>query len=271
MVYVMMIALNEQKFIQSSLKAVLKRKEVGGVVVVEGADRQYPRATSDGLSVDDTARIVGGLIEKDDRIVYHRYGWADGGKLELRQGCIDLVYHRYEPKPNDWGLFVDADEVWSDGNWAKLMSAIIEKPHVGSLYFQFLHFWKTPDQIAVGGQWDSKLFRLFRFAEPNLKLTGHAQEPICENGQKISEKYGRADTTGIYLHHYGYCKDQKDVQDKIHYYAKRDTHLDVKDTWTDWGKGKETQPTHGGGSVEGYYGLHPKEVQSIFRNTALYE
>lgn len=242
------------------------------MVVVEGADRKYPKASEKGLSVDNTSKEISKVFKMfpNKKRVYRGMGFVDD-KIQLRQECIDIVYKRFRPSPSDWGLFVDADEVWSDGNWEKLMEALKLSSHAGSVYFNFLHFWKQPDLVAVGGQWDSKLFRLFRFVEPKLQLTGHAQEPVCQDGHKVSERYGRIDTSGIYLHHYGYCKDSDDVQNKIAYYAKRDTHLSVTDTWTDWEKGKDTQPTHGGGSVENYHGLHPIEVKPIFGKTALYD
>lgn len=261
MIYVMTIALNEEKFIRASLGSVLKRDNVGGVVVVEGADKKYPGANDKGLSVDNTELKIKSLDQ--EKLIYIRHGWAES-KTELRQKCISTVYKEFNPKPTDWGLFVDGDEVWSDLNWKKLTEALELSMHVGSVYFDFLHFWKTPDMVAVGGQWDSKLFRLFRFVEPNLRLAGHAHEPLCSSGKSVSEMYGKITTSGIYVHHYGYCKDQQDVQDKIKYYEIRDTHLNVKDTWTNWEKGQDTQPTHGGGSVEPFYGLHPIEIVEVY-------
>lgn len=231
---VMYIVLNEEKYIRRSLESVLNRKEVKEVVIIEGADRRYPRANKRGLSVDKTATKIKYLQKKHPKITFIRHGWAEN-KEELRQLCID------HSKKKGWGLYVDGDEVWEDREWEKLIQGIRDNADKGIIYFRHRHFWKTESQIAVGGQWDSYLFRLFRFTGDNT-ITFHGGAPTN------TKEYGVA-KLDVWVNHYGYCKDAQDVQDKIAYYKKRDTNLDVKDTWTDWKKGQPTSPTHGGGEV----------------------
>lgn len=243
------IVLNEQQYVRQSLESVLKRPEVKEVIIVEGADRRYPRANKNGLSVDDTARAIRSVIKRHPgkRIIYERHGWADGGKEELRQRCIDLS------SKQGWGLYVDGDEVWSDDNWQRLIDGIAANSDKGIIYYKHHHFWKRPDLVAVGGQWDQMLFRLFRFTGNN-KITFHGGAPTN------TKEHGIAKLPDVYVHHYGYMKSADDVKAKLAYYAKRDTKLTVKDTWTDWKEGKPTQPTHGGGTVEAYTGEHPEGI-----------
>jgi glycosyltransferase involved in cell wall biosynthesis len=256
----MFIVLNEEKFIEASLRAVLRRKEVAQVIVVEGADRRYPSASSEGLSTDSTSAIIK-KIKKEfpKRVIYEQVGWVDG-KEALRQKCIDLSDHE------GWGLFVDGDEVWGDPYWSRLMEAMKENPEIGVIYFKHLHFWKQPDLVAVGSQWESRLFRCFRFAEKDLKIVEHAGEPNLPVGGKLGGKYGRIIDNTVKLHHYGAMKNKKDILDKLEFYKKRDTNLEVKDTWSEWKEGEPTQWTQGNGTVKKYTGSHPKEVQNVLQS-----
>ena len=253
----MFIVLNEEKFIGASLRAVCKRSEVDKVIVVEGADRRYPRADEKGLSVDNTEEEIRKVMEEyPNKIIYEQMGWVSG-KEALRQRCIDLA------DQVGWGLFVDGDEVWGDYYWRKLVKKMRENPNAGVIYFKHLHFWKSLDMIAVGSQWESNLFRCFRFAEKGLEIKQHASEPTLVSGTRIGDKYGRVLDNSIKLHHYGAMKDVEDIKAKLDFYATRDTKLTVKDTWSDWKEGQETQWTAGGGSTERYSGSHPKEIKNI--------
>lgn len=252
----MFIVLNEEKFIGASLRAVCKRKEVDKVIVVEGADRRYKRANEKGLSVDNTEQEIRKVMKEYPNIIYEQMGWANG-KEALRQKCIDLS------DQTGWGLFVDGDEVWADYYWRKLIQKMRENPNAGVIYFKHLHFWKSLDTIAVGSQWDSNLFRCFRFAEKGLEIKQHASEPTLVSGTRIGDKYHRILDNSIKLHHYGAMKDVEDIKAKLDFYATRDTKLTVKDTWSDWKEGQETQWTAGGGSTERYTGSHPKEIKNI--------
>lgn len=252
----MYIVLNEQKFVGASLRSVLKRPEVNQVVIVEGADKRYPKASENGLSIDKTEKEIRKVIKDfpDKDIVYYQMGWVNG-KEELRNKCIELS------KQSGWGLFVDGDEVWSDYYWKKL-TKLMRETFKSVIYFRHLHFWKDKNTIAIGGQWDKHLFRCFRFVEKGLIIKQHASEPVS-NGIPIGDKYGREVDDSIFVHHYSGCKDGNDIRDKLEFYKKRDTNLNVRDTWTNYKKGDETQWTSQGGSVSEYKGKHPVEIKNI--------
>lgn len=252
----MMIALNEEQFIESSIRALIAKPEIDQIVIVEGADRKYPTATDDGLSVDNTSQIVEKLASECGKIQYMKMGWVDG-KEALRQRCIDEVP---SDDPDRWCLFVDADEVWSDSEFEKLIDEIKRHPQSGAIYFRHLHFWKKPGTIATGSMWDRPLFRLYRNAENGLKIHSHGNEPHLPNGKRLGDVYGRETNMNIKLHHYGYMKRGDDVRDKIEYYRRRDKGLNVIDTFSNWKQGDSTQPTHGGGTVSEYTGNHPKYI-----------
>lgn len=254
----MYIVLNEQKFIGASLRSVLKRKEVSQVTIVEGADKKYPRATDRGLSIDDTALVINEVQKEfpNKEVIYYQMGWVSD-KKDLRNKAIELS------KQSGWGLFVDADEVWSDTHWNKLINTMKENRSKGVIYFKHLHFWKDLNTIAVGSQWDSYLFRCFRFAEKGLEIKQHASEPVTKSGIPVGEKYGRVTKNDIKVHHYATLKNAQDIYDKLDYYKKRDTNLTVRDTWTNYKEGDETQWTTKGGTVKKFTGNHPKEIIDV--------
>jgi len=98
-----------------------------------------------------------------------------------------------------------------------------------------------------------------------LQLYHHGQDPLCKDGQRVSKKFGICYLDNVFVHHYGAIKDQKNILDKLEYYRRRDSKfgLVVKDTWSNWKEGEETQWTHSGGSVVPYSGDHPQEILEL--------
>ena len=258
---VITIALNEEKFINASLKSVIKHPNVKKVAVVEGAVNLFAHAcTKDGLSLDDTDEQVWMAMAEPNgnKIIYERYGWALD-KSELRNRALTLL-----GKGITHVLVVDADEVWMPEELDKLVQAMKDNPRNGVFLFKLLHFWHSKDMRAIGGQWESSLFRCFKFEDKSLHWGLHQLPVVNSEGKFINVTDGSILFEDISVHHYGYCKDEKDVKDKLEFYKKRDgDKLEVKDTWTNWKKGQPTQPTHGGGTAIKYTGKHPVEIEDI--------
>jgi hypothetical protein len=258
---VITIALNEEQYINASLNAVIKHPNIKKVAVVEGAVNLMAHAsTSDGLSIDGTDEQVYMAISEPhgNKIIFDRYGWAKD-KSELRNRALRLLGNNITHV-----LVVDADEVWKQDELDKLVKAIQDNPQIGVFLFNFYHFWKKKDLIAVGGQWNSMLFRCFKFADKTLHWERHEAPVVNSKGRMINKIDDLLRLEDVHVYHYGYLKEAKNVQDKLEYYKKRDgDYLKVKDTWTDWKKGDETQPTHGGGEAIKFEGEHPEEVRSI--------
>jgi len=258
---VIMIALNEQKFIEPALRALLVSPHIKKIAVVEGAVELYAHAaTTEGLSRDSTSTIIKRVItkyDKDGKIIYDRYGWAKD-KAELRNRCIDLLGTHV-----NWLLKVDADEVYKKEDLDTLAKIMQSDAAITTIYMKHLHFWKRKDLIAVGGQWDARLPRCFRFRDKTLRFRQHNLPPVNSRGENIEELGKRIDTDEVKIYHYGYMKDEKDVRAKLEFYKKRDKHLKVIDTFSNWKPGKPTQPTHQGGTVEKFKGKHPKVMRGV--------
>ncbi len=258
---VVMIALNEDKFIGASLRSVLDHKDIHKIAVVEGAVKLFAHASSEnGLSLDNTKKEVLKVIEEDEsgKIVYDRYGWAVN-KSELRNRALDLV-----GRDCNYIMVLDADEVWDQKELNKLISLIKKNEDASIIWYPAYHFWKSKDQITVGSQWDIHLFRFFKYEDKTLHWNKH-ETPVVNNRGELLNKIGKCITAdNIHFHHYGALKDKKRIQEKLEFYKKRDgDFLKVKDTWSDWKKGDETSWTHQGGEVIEFKGTHPKQVKGI--------
>ena len=253
---VVTIALNEDEYIDKSLRSVMKHPAVKKVAVVEGSVRKFAHAASkSGLSIDNTREKVLDVLQDDEegKIIYDRYGWAFD-KSELRNRAIDLLGDAI-----DYVLVVDADELWKTEDLDRLIGYFMKNLDKTVFWPSFYHFWKKKSQVAVGSQWDMPLFRCFKYSDKSFRFKEHHLPPRNEKGD-LATSQGEVFLDDVFVYHYGYMKSDERVQEKIKFYEKRDKQLFVKDTYTNWKPGQPTQPTHGGGSVEKFKGNHPKEI-----------
>lgn len=255
---VITIALNEEEFINPSLRSMLKMKNVKKIAVVEGCvSLNESQANEYGLSQDQTKNRIMNVIDSDPhgKIVYDRYGWAED-KAELRNRALDLL-----GKDVDYIMVVDADEVWKEEDFDILMRYIKSKPRTSVVWYPALHFWKSFDMVAVGGQWDAPLFRFFKYADKSLRWREHHTPVVNKEGISITALGQEAFINHVKFYHYGSIKPQSKILAKLEYYKKRDTDLNVVDTWSNWKPGDPTQWTHGGGTAIEYRGDHPEEIE----------
>lgn len=253
---VITIALNEDEYIDKSLRSVLKHKNVKKIAVVEGAVRKFAHAaTENGLSIDKTREKVVSVIKDDvdGKIIYDRYGWAFD-KSELRNRAIDLL-----GKGVDYVLVVDADELWKTEDLDRLIDTFENNMDKVVFWPKFYHFWKQKDLIAVGSQWDHPLFRCFKYSDKTFRFKEHHLPPRNKEGELATAK-GELFMDNVFVYHYGYMKSDERVQQKLEFYKNRDKQLFVTDTYTNWKPGQPTQPTHGGGDAIKFEGTHPKEL-----------
>lgn len=258
---VITIALNEGKFIKSSLRSVIKHPNIKKVAVVEGAVNLYPRANDKGLSVDNMPKQIREVQAQDyngEKIIYERYGWAKD-KSELRNRALTLL-----GKGITHVLVVDGDEVYKQEDLDNLVQAMTDNPKIGVFLYPFYHFWKQKNLVATGGQWDSQMFRCFKYSDKSLHWKRHELPVVDKKNVFINVSDGKLELDNVHVYHFGYMKDQEDVKAKLEYYKKRDGHiLNVKDTWSNWKVGEPTQPTHGGGQAVAFEGTHPDEVRGV--------
>jgi glycosyltransferase involved in cell wall biosynthesis len=256
---VITIALNEEEYIEQSLKAITRHPNVKKVAVVEGAVNLFAHAsTEDGLSKDKTSDKIHKVMKTNlgKKIIYERYGWAVD-KSELRNRALLLL-----GKDITHVLVVDGDEVWKQEDLDNLVKGMKENPGTGVFLFPFYHFWKQKNLIARGGQWESMLFRCFRYTNKSLHWNLHHLPVVDQDGKFLNVTHGSVVLPDVHVYHFGYVKNQENILNKLEYYKKRDgDKLKVKDTWSNWRMGKPTQPTHGGGTAVKFSGTLPEEMR----------
>lgn len=258
------IVLNEQEYIGASLTSMLKQRGVEKIAVVEGCVNLYGTENPElvnrsGLSIDNTKREILKIIKKDNegKIIYDRYGWARD-KSELRNRCLELLGSEM-----DYILVVDGDEVWKEEDFDKLIEFVSKNPDYSTIWFPTYHFWKKPDILAVDSQWDNYLFRFFKYEDKTLHWENHAS-PVVNTSEIPVNKLGKEKILNdVHFYHYGAMKESRNILGKLKFYKARDKVLTVKDTWSKWKQGGETQWTHGGGTVKKFTGKHPVEVKNI--------
>jgi len=257
---VVMCVLNEEKFVKSSLRSVIKHSNIEKVAVVEGCvTLNEGNANQQGLSLDNTAKEICKVINEENgrKIIYDRYGWA-GSKSELRNHALKML-----GDDMDYILVVDGDEVYKQIDLDKLVGSMIENPDATVFKIKHLHFWKDGKTLTVGSMWDAYLFRCFKYEDKTLHWERHEAPVVSRDGESVETLGKVVEFKKVFVYHYGYMKSNDEVKAKIDYYKKRDLKLTVKDTYSSWKKGEETQPTHQGGTIKKFKGTHPPEMRGL--------
>lgn len=273
-VYCIFIVINEEQYIAATLKSYLQRPEVQAIAVIEGADRLYQAAdVLMGLSLDNTADVAVATLKNagSGRNInamwnhqYHQYGWAEN-KAELWNAALNLLRGAWQPQPEDWIVMCSGDELYTDEQWGLLYQTMQANPEAKAIYITPYHFWKDFDHLTMGGQWDVAMPRAFRYCDDSIHFVEHNLPPLVTdgNGKAVGLAESEILWPAIHVHHYGAVKDGESIRAKLDYYKRRDDDLDVRDTWTNYKEGDETQWTHGGGYAVKTLADHPAEIREL--------
>jgi hypothetical protein len=158
----------------------------------------------------------------------------------------------------------DYDEFYFDADIDRIRKEFEMDKNLFVFKYRFNHFWHSTKQIAIGGQWESKMLRVVRWRNDFR----HQQ-----SFNYFTDKFGKAVDRPHYkvkaiedrlVYHMGYASKRKEVvQAKINYYKNRGIEANVKDTWTNWKEGENTQPTAGGGTVTNFTGTYPEGMKPL--------
>lgn len=223
------IVLNESQYIGANLRQ--HYDFVDRWIIVEGADRRYPsdRVTADGLSTDDTAKVVAAFDDPLRKIRFVQHGWA-ADKSELRNRYADLI-------DEDCVVIVfDADEFLSHEHLAWLIRQCETLPRPGTVRIPHVHYWKSAKQVIVGGYYDVPHDRAYRW-KAGCRYGGNHNHPEFPDGSLLRDSCcvkferqfgcGRQDGKWVYIQtephwqHFGFCKGAEHVADKNAYYVNR--------------------------------------------------
>jgi len=259
-----LIVLNGAEFLQKWLEWYYPiAKEI---IICEGAVEKYaevnPYLVKDGHSIDDTIKIIKDFNDKDGKIKFisrdNNGCWKD--KMEMQNIIAERVM-------GDIFFKVDFDEFYHYKGIERIRDEFTKDKNLTIFKFGFYHFWHSLRHYCVGGQWESRMFRVIRW-NPNFRFKQSFNYLVNTIDGKIVDRphFKVLETEEKLCFHLGYALKNDDlVRAKINYYKNRGIEKTVNDTWTNWkvGNNMPTSPTHGSGTVEEFKGQYP-EVLNYF-------
>ncbi len=217
------IVLNEADLLAVNLKNHYDMADK--IVIVEGADKRFPNATPEGLSIDATAEVVRSFPDPAAKITFIQHGWADD-KSELRNRYCELA-------ENGILIAVDADEFLSPLSAAMLLGRLRRLSGPGCVRIPHVHLWKNVRQCITGGYYSIPHHRSYRWVSGCRHPPQEHNHPafpdgklLCRHKVEVIESSYLSGSGGFtldspYWLHLGFCKPPTQIADKNRFYLNR--------------------------------------------------
>lgn len=171
-----------------------------------------------------------------------------GGRILSQQTNLALKKAR-EIEARGWAFYLQCDEVIDEREVAKLHADLERAAAEGcdAVRFRYLHFWQSPDRLAVGKRWYPHEIRAVRL-DSSLESYGDAQS--FRSPQKIFE-------SDCHIFHYGHVREPEAYvkkRNEFHRWWHSDAELPGKIAASQAGEKKE--------STIPYSGRHPRSIWS---------
>ena len=163
-----------------------------------------------GKGVDSTREMVEGIGDEKIRIIDSVWNekMCDRGFVYGQQKMIGQFNCS-----GDWAFYLEGDEVLHEDELDSIRSAMEVNLHsheVESLYFDFYHFYGTPNQIGIAG---------YRRAPRIIRNTIRSVAPdglfwVVLDGNKRG-RYPTARYAGGSIYHYGHCRSVAKMDAKV--------------------------------------------------------
>ena len=168
----------------------------------------------------------------------------------------------------DWAFYLEGDEVLHENEIEKIRQTMQENllnAEVEALYFDFFHFYGTPEQVGIAG---------YRRAPRIIRNTIRTFAPdglfwVVMNRNKTG-RYPKAKYAGGNIYHYGHCRSVSRMSEKLRQVGKY------------WGR--LHQEFHGYGNIDvaelrPFEGTHPQimsdwiasEAEQVFCQNSSYK
>jgi len=264
MIYVGMIAYNEELFIGASLKSIYDY--VDKIIVIDGS--------AWGPSTDKTAEIARSVGSKVEVVsgTYKREGGRH--KILQRQAYIDKM----EKGKDNWCILHDADEVFFKEQIKNLVGHIhTASPHTMLFHYPWVHFWKDCWHTIAGGNWsDPRAVGTFRLVD-GVRMYDH-------NGIGVKDDWRLAGSPihvglgDVFFYHYGHASTYEKAEFKAKYYVNRGDFINgayhieksnkkyLAHEWERYKKETFIPLLNRGFDIHGvkpYAGEHPPEIQLL--------
>ncbi len=125
-----------------------------------------------------------------------------GGTILSEQTNLALSELRNRQKQG-WGFYLQADELISELDYARIKSDIAQAEREGCdcISFRYLHFWQSYEQICIGRRWYPQEIRAIRLGSP-IESYGDAQSfrgwTKKFESEAVIYHYGHVRETGAY-------------------------------------------------------------------------
>ena len=147
----------------------------------------------------------------------------------------------------DWCFYLEGDEVLHEEDLDSIYSAMLSNlkdPAVEALYFEFLHFYGTSQQIGIGGY--RKAPRIIRNSIRSIAPDGLFWVILDKNKRG---RYPRAKFAEGRIFHYGHCRSVETMAEKLRRVGKY------------WGSNHEAFSGYGNidlAELRPFAGVHPE-------------
>ena len=163
-----------------------------------------------GEGEDDTRERVAAIVDPKIRVIDSQWNESmqDRGFVYGQQKMIGQFNCT-----GDWAFYLEADEVLHEAeapNIRETMQEYLDDSKVEALYFDFLHFYGTPNQMGIAGY--RRAPRIIRNSVRSIAPDGLFWTVLDKNkkGRYPKAKYG-----GGNIYHYGHCRSVEKMAEKL--------------------------------------------------------
>ncbi len=157
----------------------------------------------------------------------------------------------------DWAFYLEGDEVLHEAEIDRVRQTMLDNlrdPEVEALYFDFFHFYGTPEQVGIAGY--RRAPRIIRNSIRTIAPDGLFWVVMDRNK---TGRYPRAKHAGGNIYHYGHCRSVSRMSEKLRQVGKY------------WGSSH--QEFHGYGNIDvaelrPFMGTHPQVVRDWVESEA---
>ena len=206
---------------------------------------EFVIAIGDGQ--DDTLSRVQAISDPKIRIIETQWNEAmqDRGYVYGQQKMIAQFNCT-----GDWAFYLEADEVLHENELESIHAAMERNLHaqdVEALYFDFFHFYGTPNQVGIAGY--RRAPRIIRNSIRSIAPDGLFFVVMDQN--KVG-RYPKARHAGGSIYHYGHCRKVERMAEKLKQVGKY------------WGHTHQGFPGYGQidtAELRPFFGTHPAVMQ----------
>jgi len=163
-----------------------------------------------GEGEDDTRERVVAIADPKIRVIDSRWNenMQDRGFVYGQQKMIAQFNCT-----GDWAFYLEGDEVLHESevsNIREIMQENLDDPEVEALYFDFFHFYGTPNQVGIAGY--RRAPRIIRNIIRSIAPDGLFWTIMDKNKKG---RYPKAKYAGGNIYHYGHCRSVSKMAEKL--------------------------------------------------------